>query len=254
MYGGYLHERLDMNRARHKAIHRRQANSQDQGRGFTSKTSPTPQEHRNGQSVENILNARKRQWFAIRATRNRAQSVYDSIIALANTNITPYLPTRVVREYDNDNLNNPRFKFTEKPLHTGLLFVLATLKEYKALLDTQPTIPGLTPYYDHFKTNELGRNDYLVIPDRQMESFKIIVESGEDDILTDQDKVPTYLNGDLVRVIDGPFKGVEGRVLNWKHQKRVFLKLDGIGCFGTAFVPERLIERISSDSPDLDKA
>lgn len=79
-----------------------------------------------------------------------------------------------------------------------------------------------------------------------MESFRIIVESGIEDILIDQDKVPKYLKGDHVRVIDGPFKSVEGQILNRKHQKRVFLKIDGIGCFGTAFVPECLKERIKT--------
>ena len=33
----------------------------------------------------------------------------------------------------------------------------------------QVQIPGLTPYYNHFSTNEFGRNEYLTVPDRQME-------------------------------------------------------------------------------------
>lgn len=235
-----------MNRAQHKAIHRLSADCRNYGCGFTSNTSPTPPDDRNGQSVENVRVANARHWFAIRATRNRARAVYASIISLCNEELDPYLPMRKIRKYNNKNINNPHFDFSEEPVHPGLLFVFTTHKEFKALLDLQPPIDGLTPFYDHFRTNEFGRNDYLTIPARQMESFRIIVESGIEDILIDQDKTPKYLKGDLVRVIDGPFKGVEGQVLNWKHQKRVFLKIAGIGCFGTAFVPECLIERIKT--------
>lgn len=235
-----------MNRAQHKAIHRLRADSQTPCSGFTSNTSPTPSHNWNGQSVENIRTANTRHWFAIRATRNRAQFVYASIMSLGNEELFPYLPMQKIRQYNNKDINNPHFDFSEKPVHPGLLFVFTTHKEFKALLNLQPPINGLTPFYNHFRTNEFGRNDYLIIPTRQMESFRIIVESGIEDILIDQDKVPKYLKGDHVRVIDGPFKGVEGQVLNWKHQKRVFLKIDGIGCFGTAFVPECLIERIKT--------
>lgn len=234
-----------MNRAQHKAIHRQQENHKPDSCGLTSKTSPTPISIRNGQSVENVRRSTTRHWFAIRATRNRALSVYTSILSLGNEELMPYLPMRKIKEYNNKNINDPHFDLLERPVHSGLLFVFTTYSQFKALLDLKPPISGLTPYYDHFKTNKFGRNDYLTIPAHQMESFRIILESGMEDILTEQDKVPKYLKGDFVRVTGGPFKGVEGQVLNWKHQKRVFLKIDGIGCFGTAFVPECLLERIT---------
>lgn len=161
-----------MNRAQHKAIHRLRADSQNFCCGITSNTSPTPSHNWNGQSVENIHTANTRYWFAIRATRNRAQAVYASIMSLGNEELLPYLPMRRIRQYNNKNINNPFFEFSEKPVHPGLLFVFTTYKEFKELLNLKPPINGLTPFYNHFRTNEFGRNDYLIIPTRQNGKFQ----------------------------------------------------------------------------------
>ncbi|MBR4326876.1 MAG: KOW motif-containing protein, partial [Bacteroidales bacterium] len=50
--------------------------------------------------------------------------------------------------------------------------------------------------------------------------------------------------GDRVVVIGGPFAGVEGIVMKYKHQKRVFVELQGVGRYATAYVPGAWIRRI----------
>jgi transcription antitermination factor NusG len=106
--------------------------------------------------------------------------------------------------------------------------------------------PGMTPYYNHFCQNKFGKNDFLTVPDRQMESFKIIVESGNENILVRQNEVPSLLSGDRVVVIGGPFAGVEGIVMKYKHQKRVFVELQGVGRYATAYVPGACIRKIDA--------
>ncbi len=106
-------------------------------------------------------------------------------------------------------------------------------------------IPGLTPYYNHNITNGYGINDYLTVPDGQMKSFRIIVESGNEHILIDQAKVPKYLKGDRVVVVGGPFTGVEGIVQRFQSQKRVFVDIPELGCFGTAYVPNKWLRKVN---------
>jgi transcription antitermination factor NusG len=89
-------------------------------------------------------------------------------------------------------------------------------------------------------------NDFLTVPDRQMESFKIIVESGNENIIVDQSQMPSFISGDKVIVIGGPFAGVEGTVMKYKHQKRVFVELQGVGRYATAYVPGAWIRRIDN--------
>lgn len=183
-------------------------------------------------------------WYAIRATRGRAKAVYDSLVALQSEDVIPFLPITKHNHFDYSDKNNPRQVIIETPLDNTLLFVRTTMKRYRDIL--RMDIPGLTPYYNHFETNAFGRNTYLIVPDRQMESFRIIIESGWEDIITSLADDSPLSKGDHVRVIDGPFKGVEGVILRYKHQRRVFVKLEGIGSFGTGYVHKNILEKIES--------
>lgn len=182
-------------------------------------------------------------WYVIRATHCRALSVYNAIVALANPDLEPYFPVYRKQQY-NGNFDDPGLEVVEVPVFKGMLFLRSSVDAYRNLLRSAYRIPGLTPYYDHFRSDSSGRNDYLVVPDWQMSSFRKIVESGQDDIIVDQDEVPAFLKGDFVKVIGGPFAGVEGQVLRWKSQKRVFVQLEGVGCFGTAYIPSGLLRPI----------
>lgn len=213
------HNSLTVNAERKKSVHS----------GF--------KKNRIGKSVRFALKPDVLYWFPIRATYHRAKKVHDKIVALNNNNLETYLPMQYRIEYVNDNSDKPTTRIKEEPLDKGLLFVRATPDHFRALLNYQSLIPGLTPYYNHFSTNESGKNDFLTVPDRQMESFKIIVESRNKDIIVNQAEIPQFIEGDRVVVTDGPFAGVEGVVMKYKHQKRVFVELKGVGSYATAYVP-----------------
>ena len=219
------HNSVAVNAERKKSVH------------LSSKKSKT------GKSVRYVLKPNVLYWFPVRATYHRAKKVYDKIVALNNNNLEPYLPMQYRREYAKENSDNPAPLIKEEPLDRGLLFVRATPDNFRALLDYQVQIPGLTPYYNHFSTNEFGRNEYLTVPDRQMESFKIIVESRNKDIIVNQAEIPQFIEGDRVVVTDGPFAGVEGVVMKYKDQKRVFVELKAVGRYATAYVPGAWIRK-----------
>ena len=220
--------------------------------GLASNTPPVPSIAQNGQSVENALQGtlhddtllylkKKKEettvrWYAARVTYGRAKTVYDSLVDLsADAGITPYLPVtkkQVCRIVD----GKPFMEVEEKPVHAGLLFVRSSYCNYRKLVRDSHNIPGFTPFYDHFSTSSTGNNDYLAVPDRQFESFRCIIESGHEDILVDQDKMPAYLSGKRVRVVGGVFEGVEGTLLKWKHQRRVFVDLGQFGKYGTGYI------------------
>ena len=188
----------------------------------------------------------KHHWFPIRATYHRAKKVYDKLVALNDSNLEPYLPMQYHIEYTNEESNNPTPHIIEEPLDKGLLFVRTSLNDFRTLLRYQVLIPGLTPYYNHFATNEFGKNEFLIVPDRQMESFRIIVESRNQNIIVNQTEIPKLIEGDQVMVTNGPFAGVEGTVMKYKHQKRVFVELKGVGSYATAYVPGAWIKRVES--------
>ena len=197
-----------------------------------------------GKSVRIALMPNEKYWFPIRATHHRAQKIYDKLVSISDGNFEPYLPIIRHIEYTNEDFNNPSQYIADKPLDSGLLFLRSTLNDFRALLQFRTLLAGMTPYYDHFSTNSYGTNDFLTVPDRQMESFKIIVESGNENIIVNQNEVPDFVVGDSVVVIGGPFAGVEGIVMKYEHQKRVFVELQGVGRYATAYVPGAWLRRI----------
>ena len=57
-------------------------------------------------------------------------------------------------------------------------------------------------------------------------------------------KVPKFEKGQLVRVIDGAFKGVTGRVARWHGQQRVAVIVDDLVTVCTAYVPSAFLEKM----------
>lgn len=199
-----------------------------------------------GKSVEYILLPNTPYWFPIRATYHRAERIYDTIrhLHFDGRLFQPYLPLLRKVIYTNEDFDNPTQYIKDIPLDPSLLFVHTTVEDFRQLL--RMSVKGLTPFYNHFDTNIFGKNDFLIVPDRQMDSFRIIVESGNENIIVDQQIAPTYIEGDTVVVVGGPFAGVEGKVLKFKGQKRVFVEIPGLGCFGTAYVPKDWIRKVVS--------
>lgn len=223
------------------------ANSESKGLESNVQTSPGKRAALEGKSVEYIPTTKHPHWFPIRATHHRAQQIFNTIRKLDFDGriYEPYLPLLRKIVYSNEDFQNPTQFIQDIPLDSGLLFVKMMLKDFRTLLDMD--IPGLTPYYNHFYTNEFGKNDLLIVPEVQMKSFRIIVESGNEHILIDQAKAPKFLKGDDVVVIGGPFAGVEGKVLRFRSQKRVFVELPGLGIFGTAYVPNMWLRRVERE-------
>ena len=222
------------------------ANSQTDANGLASIAPPISDSCEDGQSVENGLLPtirRKTQdktphWFVVRATHGRASDVYDEIVNINRPDIEAYIPHQRVETLKIEE-GKPEKVIHRDILHKGLLFVRTTRQEFSKLIHAFPPYPyikGLTPYYDHCHESEKGRNDYLVVPDRQFHSFRTILESNDINILVEQNEMPTYLNGKHVEITSGPFTGVNGILLRWKRLRRVFVKVNQVGTFGTGFV------------------
>ena len=84
----------------------------------------------------------------------------------------------------------------------------------------------------------------MIVPDYQMESLKIICAADADNTIVLLVEVPKFEKGQLVRVIDGAFKGVIGRVARWQGQQRVGVVVDDLVTVVTAYIPSAFIESI----------
>lgn len=197
----------------------------------------------NGESVEYVHTSDVPCWFPIRATYNRALKIYNQIrsIDFGDCVYEPYIPFRKKVEYSNEDFKKPTETLLEEPLDPTLFFVRTTHDVFRKLLDMK--IEGLTPFYNHFNEDEFGHDIFLTVPNRQMESFRIIVDSGNEHIVIAHNLEEQFAEGEEVIVIGGPFAGVEGKVLKYKRQLRVFVELPMLGYFGTAYVSRHWLRK-----------
>ena len=84
----------------------------------------------------------------------------------------------------------------------------------------------------------------MIVPDCQMESLKIICAADADNTIVSLVEVPKFEKGQLVKVIDGAFKGVIGRVARWQGQQRVGVVVDELVTVVTAYIPSAFLMSI----------
>lgn len=82
----------------------------------------------------------------------------------------------------------------------------------------------------------------MVVPDKSMTDFIRICMVMSDEVLYLQDITSKLREGRKVRVIDGPFTGVEGVVVRVKRSRRVVVELPGMFAVATTFVHPRDLE------------
>ena len=84
----------------------------------------------------------------------------------------------------------------------------------------------------------------MVVPASQMESLRIICAAETDNTIITLAEIPKFKKGQLVKVTDGAFKGVIGRVARWQGQQRVAVVVEELVTVVTAYVPSAFLEKM----------
>ena len=173
-------------------------------------------------------------WYALRCTYGREKVAYDYLVAKG---ITAFHPTTNVVKL----VNGKRKVVTESRL-PNIFFAFSTEDQIKTFVYDNVNLPFLRFYYRHVHVGSRIEKTPLIVPDYQMESLKIICAADADNTIMSFDEVPKFEKGQLVRVIDGAFRGVVGRVARWQGQQRVGVVVEGLVTMVTAYVPSAFIE------------
>lgn len=173
-------------------------------------------------------------WYALRTTYGREKKAYDYMTAKG---ITAFYPTTNVVKL----IKGKRKVVTESRL-PNIFFAYGTEEQLKEYVYDKVNLPFLRFYYRHIHEGNRIIKTPLIVPDNQMDSLKIICATDADNTFVSLVKVPKFEKGQLVRVIDGAFKGVTGRVARWHGQQRVAVIVDGLVTVCTAYVPSAFLE------------
>ena len=175
-------------------------------------------------------------WYALRTTYGREEKAYDYLTAKG---ITAFYPTTNVVKL----IKGKRKVVTESRL-PNIFFAYGTEEQLKTFVYDNVNLPFLLFYYRHEHVGSRAIKIPLIVPKYQMESLKIICEAEASDIIVSLSSVPNFQTGQMVRVVDGAFKGVIGRVKRWQGQQRVGVIIGDMATFATAYVPSVFLEKI----------
>lgn len=175
------------------------------------------------------------QWYVFRASYGRVDMASDYLVENGTY-------TYVARKYVERYVKGKRKRFLI-PLIPNLLFVYTTEAQAKTFVNETPALSYLSFYYNHFVTDEEQRNPPLVIADAEMQRFVLATSNRNKHLLFVDSSRCHYKTGEQVVVIDGPFRGVDGKVARIAGQQRVVVSLPSIGLISTAYIPTAFIRK-----------
>jgi transcriptional antiterminator RfaH len=158
-------------------------------------------------------------WYAL-YTRSRAEK--KVLQEFRDTGIECYLPLRKTIKQWSD-----RKKKVEEPVIRSYIFVRIRPVDKNNVF--------VSPHIVRYVTHE-GKP--AVIPDRQMEALKSVVESGVDyEVNTSHLK-----KGDKVKVTTGALKDVDGEILEIGKNKKLVIRIDHVGYSLTMNIPANFVK------------
>ena len=175
-------------------------------------------------------------WYTLRTTYGREKKAYDYLTAKG---ITAFYPTTNVVKL----IKGKRKVVTESRL-PNIFFAYGTEKQIKTFVYDNVNLPYLRFYYRHFHVGRRIDKTPLIVPDDQLDSLRIICSADSDNTIVSSVEVPKFEKGQLVKVIDGTFKGVIGRVARWQGQQRVAVVVDDLVTVITAYVPSAFLMKL----------
>mgnify|MGYP002857305563 CR=1 FL=1 len=142
--------------------------------------------------------------------------------------------------------------FRRKTIVSSLIFVRMTGAEIKGLVSDfwEGKLPVSGFVYTRVNPKN-GKREAQVIPDRQMDIFMMVVNSGVAGLdFFSEEKIVNYTEGDRVRVLRGPLKGAEGYIKRIRKDRRLLVSVRGFIAVATCFIPFDDLEKIETEEEE----
>ena len=175
-------------------------------------------------------------WYVFRVSYGREDKASDYIV---EDGTYVYIAKRYARK----SVNGKQKKVLET-LIPNLLFVYTTEDKAKEYVKDTPALSYLTFYYNHFELDDDQKNPPLTVSCKEMENFIIATCNKSEHLKFVDEEQCHFKGGEIVKIIDGSFKGVEGRVARVSGQQRVIVTLTNVGLVSTAYIPTAFIQII----------
>ena len=205
--------------------------------GFASFAFPEAKSSKTGVSVKYAPREDK-EWYVLRIKYGQAQAVADTIIE-DGTYVYLAKVWKDIRNKETGKKQRKLFPFM------NILFAYVTKQEAEKYVKDSAISKFATYYHNHFVTVENGYNPPLTVRSRDMVPFVKATALLDEHVMEVDIKTCRFVSDELVRVTDGPFEGVIGRVARIARQKRVVIYIKGLQSgLTTAYIPPYYLEKV----------
>lgn len=203
--------------------------------GLTPDAFPEAKSSKTGVSVKYAPGEDKK-WYVFRVSYGREDKASNFLV---EDGTYTYIAKKIAEKY----VGGKRKRYLQT-LIPNLLFAYTTEEKAEEYVKDTPAISYLSYYYDHFEEDGNKMNPPLTIPEEEMNRFIRATCNMNKHLLYVQPSQCHFKGGEQVRIIDGPFAGVEGRVARVAGQQRVVISLPNIGLISTAYIPTAFIQKL----------
>lgn len=173
-------------------------------------------------------------WFPMRVTYSREMKVKGELDRLGITCFLPMTYRLVERQHDGE----VEMRRELVPAINNLIFVRSTQEQISGLKRTNKVLEPLRYMMD--RTVGSG-HVIMTVADREMENFMRVASKTDDSVMFLDESVIVGKAGARVRIMGGPFEGVEGILRRVKRCKRVVVELEGVASVAIAYVPAGIL-------------
>ncbi len=162
-------------------------------------------------------------WYALRATYSRELKIKERLDGMGLRSFVPMIwRTRTVDGKSEKKL---------VPAVGNLCFAYWTRQQLDAFIRSYGENSPVHYYWDR-----IGGKP-LTVPDKAMEDFIKVAGTMDEDLIYITQISQKLREGQNVRIISGPFEGVEGKIVRIRKSRRIMVELPGMLAVASTYLP-----------------
>lgn len=174
-------------------------------------------------------------WYALRVSYSRELKVRDKLNELGVKTFVPMMWRRCPVK-PGMTTGNPSRRLV--PAVGNLCFAYSTRAELEDFIRGYGETSPVHFYWDR------TANKPLTVPEKAMNDFIAVSSTLDEDLIYITEITSKLREGQTVKVKEGPFKGVEGKVVRIRKSRRILVELPGMLAVATTYIQPEYLEII----------
>lgn len=174
-------------------------------------------------------------WYALRVSYSRELKVRDRLNESGIRTFVPMMWRRCPVK-PGMTTGNPSRRLV--PAVGNLCFAYSTRAELEDFIRGYGETSPVHFYWDR------TANKPLTVPEKAMNDFIAVSSTLDEDLIYITEITSKLREGQTVKVKEGPFKGVEGKVVRIRKSRRILVELPGMLAVATTYIQPEYLEII----------